>query len=96
MLGYTFCQEDLETSNSGVLGVDVFFTGLSEWSTAFWIDFELDDFGARFRHADAVWRNVWRALTEAGINPALRDRQRHLHREDTAESVAYVLEDSSD
>jgi branched-chain amino acid transport system substrate-binding protein len=80
----------------GVLGVRVFFTGLSEWSAAFWIDFELDDFGARFRYADAVWSNVWRTLKDAGIKPALRDRQRHLYREDTAEGVGYVLEDSSD
>jgi hypothetical protein len=79
-----------------VLGVRVFFTGLSEWSAAFWIDFELDDFGARFRYADAVWSNVWRTLKDAGIKPALRDRQRHLYREDTAEGVGYVLEDSSD
>lgn len=80
-------------SCEGVLGVRVFFTGLNEWSAAFWIDFELDDFGARFRHADGVWSNVWHALKEAGIKPALRDRQRHLYREDTAESAAYVLED---
>lgn len=80
----------------GVLGVRVFFTGLSEWSAAFWIDFELDDFGARFRHADVVWSNVWRTLKDAGIKPALRDRQRHLYREDTGEGVGYMLEDSSD
>jgi branched-chain amino acid transport system substrate-binding protein len=81
--------------SEGVLAVRVFFTGLSEWSAAFWIDFQLDDFGARFKYADSVWSNVWQALRNAGIKPALRDRQRHLYDEDVV-GQPYVLDEPGD
>ncbi|MEM6431516.1 MAG: mechanosensitive ion channel domain-containing protein, partial [Deinococcota bacterium] len=87
--------EQAVQQSEGVLAIRVFFTGLSEWSAAFWIDFQLDDFGARFKYADGVWSNVWQALRNAGIKPALRDRQRHLYDEDVV-GQPYVLDEPGD
>ena len=69
--------------NDAVISVEdeltpfVKFAGVSEWSANYSVGFTGKDHSKRFIHERAVWEKIWKNLKQAGIEFAIKDREKH-------------------
>jgi len=58
------------------------FAGVSEWSANYSVGFSGQDHSKRHAHERAVWENIWNNLNRAGIDFAIKNRERHLEKKE--------------
>jgi len=68
---------DAVLSVQDVLKPWVMFAGVSDWSARYWVYFLAKDYEKRNTYIQAVWESVWTHLNRAGIEFAIKDRERH-------------------
>ncbi|MCK5523978.1 MAG: ABC transporter substrate-binding protein [Thiomargarita sp.] len=56
----------------------VFFTGINEWSAAYWIAFCADNYADKYSILEEVWTRVWFHLNRANIAPAVMRQEIHV------------------
>ncbi|MCP4756550.1 MAG: mechanosensitive ion channel, partial [Proteobacteria bacterium] len=67
----TLLTETVEATG-GVLEPWVMFGGLSEWASKYHVYFQIKDYSEKNAIGEAVWKNVWKALNNAGVEPSMK------------------------
>ncbi|MCP4690673.1 MAG: ABC transporter substrate-binding protein [Desulfobacterales bacterium] len=68
---------DAVLSLKDVIDPWVMFAGMTDWSASYWVYFSARDYGQRWGHFEQIWEKTWLQLNNAGVEFAIKDRERH-------------------